>query len=92
MTRNERRALRLSFWVAFAASRAGFARFPRQAKAVFRVLLYAVVFPEVALIVVAVAVVLVMGVWDLLFPPPPPWWCKLPGWPPDPQFCPKAGG
>jgi hypothetical protein len=55
----------------------------------FCVLLYAVVFPEVALIVVAVAVVLVMGVWDLLFPPPPPWWCKLPGWP---QFCPKAGG
>jgi hypothetical protein len=52
----------------------------------FCVLLYAVVFPEVALIMVAVAVVLVMGVWDLLFPPPPPWWCKLPGWPPDPQL------
>jgi hypothetical protein len=51
MTRNKRRALRLSLGVAFAAGMAGFPRFPRQARAVFRALLYAVVFPDVALIV-----------------------------------------
>jgi hypothetical protein len=80
--------LRLAFGLGFAT----IATFPRQAFIAVRIILRIIIFPEIALLVIAFAYILIVGIWHTFVPEPRPWYRDLPGWPqyPAAQTCPHG--